>query len=64
MRRTKDIILTKEDGTLIHLVDFACDSSEVPSLPTSGIADGSTALTTDRAEVYFFNETNSAWIKA
>lgn len=64
MRRLSDIILTTENGTPIHLVEYACDSSEVSSLPTSGIADGSSALTTDTAEVYFFNEASSTWIKA
>ena len=64
MRRIKDIIITKEDGTLMHLVEYACDSSEVSSLPTSGVADGSAAITTNTAEVYLFNEKTSAWVKA
>lgn len=63
MRRTKDILLTIEDGTPIHLVEYACNSSEISSLPTDGIADGSIALTTNTAEVYFFSEASSAWVK-
>lgn len=64
MRRLRDIILTIEDGTPIHLVEYACDSSEIANLPTDGIADGSFALTTDTAEGYFFNEASSEWRKA
>ena len=64
MRRLKDIILTTESGAVIHHVEFACDSSEISNLPTSGIADGSMAVTTNTAECYFFNEKTSTWIKA
>lgn len=64
MRRTSDIILTVEDGEPVHLVEYACNSSEINQLPTDGIADGSSALTTNTAEVYFFDETTSSWIKA
>lgn len=63
MRREVDIIQGVEDNVTMHYVEFACDSSEVASLPTQGIVDGSTALTTDTAEVYFFNEDSTSWIK-
>ena len=64
MRKLKDIIKTVEDGTLMHYLEVACDSSEVSDLPTDGVIDGSNALITNTADVYFFNEKTSAWVKA
>ena len=63
MRIIEDIIVGTSSGTILHLISAACDSSEVSSLPTSGIVDGSTAVTTNTAEAYFFNEKTSAWVK-
>ena len=63
MRTIKDILLTIENGVPVHLVEIACDSTEIASLPTTGIADGSDALTTNTGEVYFFNEKSSEWNK-
>lgn len=63
MRRSVDIIKGVEDGVTMHYVEFDCDSSEVASLPTTGIVDGSSALVTNTADVYFFNEDSSTWVK-
>ena len=64
MRIIEDIIIGTSEGTPLHLIKVACDSSEVSSLPTSGIVDGSTAVTTNTVEAYVFNEKTSAWGKA
>ena len=58
MRKLNDI--TYADGK--HYLELACDSSEIASLPTTGVCDGSSAFTTDTAALYVFNEESAAWV--
>ena len=61
MRINVDIVKPAEDGIQMHYYEIACNSSEVASLPTVGVYDGSQAMATDNMSVYIFNEASSTW---
>ena len=51
----------KENGETVFYKEISGDSSETK--PTAGIIDGSIFVESDSGDVYFFNETDTDWIK-
>lgn len=64
MRTFVDKVFKEADGTELHYLEVIGDSSEVQNLPTENIVDGSNFLSSDSADVWFFNEKTGAWVKA
>lgn len=49
------------DGNFYEYFDGYCDSSEMESMTTEFVADGSNLIATDSGDWYFFNEKTKAW---
>lgn len=54
----KDILVGGSDGVL-HLVEMVGKSTD--SMPTTGIADGSSFFAYDTGDTYYFDESASTW---
>ena len=50
-----------EKGEVYEYFEGYCDSSEVATLPTNFVADGSNVITSDQGDWYFFNEESKSW---
>ncbi|MBQ0112302.1 MAG: hypothetical protein KBT03_04145 [Bacteroidales bacterium] len=57
------ITLNKIDGQLVTKnLEFMCLSTDVDSLPTDNVPNGSNAFLMDTNEVIFFDEENGTWL--
>ena len=54
----KDILVGGSSGVL-HLVDLVGKSTE--TMPTAGIADGSTFFAYDTGDTYYFDQSAQTW---
>ena len=63
MHTLVDKVVKDKNGKELHYLEVVGDSSEAADLPTENIMDTSNFLSSDTAEVWFFNERTSTWVK-